>query len=516
MSPLNKTGGRVLDVQDNPELVLELPSFAGGENTVGEDQELKVNEARIIENWDAVSLGGMIRSKGFNEVADGGATYTAAPDGLCHHFEGSTIRNFILVGGELAYKNAAVITQQTTSAYTNGTLCGCLSAGGAFWFTNATDNLKRATIAGGSAAATGQPSSARERIYYHKSRLIAEGGGVTVFGSRAGTGNWNSANTFSASGDAWNIDLPDLTKGCAPGFPSGDEVTVFTEFGAYSLFNFPNISFRPVAGSPGCSAPFSIATGQPGVFFFSKYPTRGVFLWDRSNWIELTINEDWVDDVDLTKRCFGIYREGKYHIFYNELGSGVSYPNRWRIYDTAFGRWMTRTVHTGLSDSFAFPAVLYKSSNELYVTSAQKDKVYELETEDNSDEGLNTIANYKTKDFTSKDFGLERDEIRMKLLKVTISYYGSRGLLSFQWNSDRGIHTGSQVIEMTADGAMINSSFTVNTSFLSSPPPTRTITRSFGNNAVGRRFSFQILNSNTGDRPIVKKVKVFAVALEEA
>ena len=62
--PFKLTNRQALDRRNPIELVLELLSFAGGENTIGEDQELKSNEARIIRNWDAISLGGMERSKG--------------------------------------------------------------------------------------------------------------------------------------------------------------------------------------------------------------------------------------------------------------------------------------------------------------------------------------------------------------------------------------------------------------------------------------------------------------------
>ncbi len=514
--PLSKTYNEILDRKDNPELVLELLSFAGGENTIGEDQELKTNEARTIENWDSISLGGMERSKGFTEVSDGGASYSTAPDGLFHHFEGSTVRNYVIIGGDLAYKNGSAITQQTAGAFTSGTLCGGVSAGSSLWITNTTDNLKRATIAGGAVTPAGQPSSARERVYYHKSRLVAEGGGVTVYGSRASTGNWTAANAWSATGDAWNIDLPDLTKGCAPNFPSGNEILVFTEYQAYSLYNFPNVAFRPIESSHGCSAPFSIAQGNQGVCFISKYPTLGVYLYDRVNFINLTINEDWIEDVDLTKRCFGVYRENTYHLFYNEIGSGVSYPNVWRIYDFSFGRWMKRPINASVSDTFGYPAVLHKSSNEFYIASSQKDKLYQLEDTSNSDNTYSTEATYTTKDFTSRDFGLERDEVRLKLLKMTVTYYGTTGNLTFNWIADRGLATGSQTITISSTGALVNTTFTINTSSLSTPPPDKTLTQSFGNSAIGRRFNFQIRNTGTSVRPKIKKIKIVALALDES
>lgn len=513
--PVNKTYRGVLDQADSPEMVLEIPSFAGGENTVGQDQELKVNEARIIENWDSNSLGGMIRSKGFTQIASGGASYSTAPDGVLHHFEGSSTRNYVIVGGDVTRINGSSLTQTDASAFTSGTLTHGLSAGNKAWFTNSTNNLKYTTISGSITTPTTQPAAARDRIYLHKSRLIAEGGGVTVYGSKAGSGNWAGAGGWTTSGDSWNIDLPDLTQGCVPGFPSGPEITVFTKFGAYSLYNMPNIAFREILGSHGCSHPYSIARGAEGVYFFSLYPTLGVYLWDGASWINLTVNETWVNQVSLTNRCFGVYSENKYRIFYNDNTSGVSYPNVERIYDARFGRWMNRTINSSVADNLGIPFLLTKANNELYCTSSRSDLVYQLEDASNSDNTYSTIANYKTKDFTSKDFGVERDEIRMKLLKATITYYGSTGSFILGWTADRGIRSGSMTITMSGSGDLLNSTFTVNTSILSTPPPDKTVTKSFNNSAVGSRFSFQLLNTATGDRPIIKKIKIVAIALQE-
>lgn len=605
--PLNKTYRQVLDASpESVELVLNIPSFAGGENTIGQDQELKSNEARVIENWDSDSLGGMIRSKGFTQIASGlnyikavvftgsglndatsGGTYsgtvnatytviidssvaspdtfkwkkdsgsfttgvvmtgsaqtlsdgvtitfsatdghtlddqwvitaisyTSAPDGALHHFEGTSTRNYIIIEGDVAYINGSAITKTDIAAFTSGTLTHGLSAGSKAFFTNSTDNLKYTTIAGTIAAGTTSPASARDRIYLHKSRLVAEGGGVTVYGSKAGSGNWVGAGGWNTSGDSWNIDLPDLTQGCAPGFPSGGQITVFTKFGAYALTNFPNVAQNYILGSHGCSHPYSIQIGAEGVYLFSLYPTLGVFLWNGSTWTNLTVNEDWVSNVSLSNRCFGIYSENKYRIIYNDSSSGVSYPNRCRIYDARWGRWMNRPINSSVADNFGIPTLLTKSSNELYVTSSRFDKVYQLEDASNSDNTYNTEANYKTKDFTSLDFGLPRDEVRMKLLKVTATFYASTGSFSLAWTSDRGLHTGSVSFQSTATGDLLNTTFTINNSSLVSVPSDNTITKSFNNSAIGRRFSFQLLNNATGDRVKIKKLKIVGIALEEA
>lgn len=512
---IGKTYRQVLDVQDAQELVLEINSFAGGENTIGQDHELKSNEARRIENWDADSLGGMIRSKGFTQISSGGATYSTAPDGMLHHYEGSSIRDYVIIGGDIAYINGTAITQVDAAAFTSGVLTHGLSAGNKAWFTNSTNNLKYTTISGSVTTPTTQPASARDRIYLHNFRLIAEGGGVTVYGSKAGSGNWAGAGGWNTSGDSWNIDMPDLTQGCVPGFPSGQEVTVFTKFSAYSLYNFPNVARREILGSHGCSAPYSIAKGTEGVFLFSLYPNIGIFLWNGVNWTNLTINESWVNDVSLTNRCFGIYSDNKYRFFYNDKTSAVSYPNVLRIYDAKWGRWMKRKINSYVADNFGIPILKTKNNNELYVSSSRNDTIYQLEDSSNSDNTYNTEATYITKNFTSLDFGLQRDEIRMKLVKATVTYYSSTGTFSILWKSDDGNHTNSIIFDSSISGDRLNIDFTINTSRLSSSPPQRTVTKSFDNSAVGRRFSFEIINNNTGDRVIIKKIKIIAIALEE-
>lgn len=520
--PFYKSSREILDRKKQLELVLELLSFSGGENTVGEDQELKPNEARLIENWDAINLGGMKRSLGFKKEADGEANWTQDIDLVIQHKEGASTRTYAVVEGDLVYENGAALTQADNNCFTSGVLCHGVSVGDVLYITNSTDNIKKKTIGVAISALTDPPTNARERLYYHKFRLIAEGGGRRVYGSRAGKGNFDAADGFSKANDAWNIDLPDDTQG---GVPVGDDFVVFTKYGTFALYNFPDIAYRPILASHGCSAPYSIAKGNEGIFFVSEYPSLGVYLWDGANFIDLTANHDFVDDIDFSKRIFGIYREGSYHLFYNESGSGVSYPNKWRIYDTSLGRWMDRLVNSAVGDNFGYPALLKYSNNELYVGSSRTDKLYELETTDNSDEGENTEANYKTKDFSSADFNVAGagkrfpiDEVRLKLTKIVVTAYGTKGVITVQWEADRGAHTGSQTFDISAEGDLINTTFTVNTSKIISTDslPDKTIAKSFANSAVGKRFNFQILNSNTGNRPEVKKIKIHAVALEEA
>ncbi len=504
------TQSKQLDQSQSVELVLEIPSFAGGENTIGQDQELKSNEARLIENWDSDSFGGMIRTKGFTSIAESTVPiYTSAADLLMHHFEGTTVRNLLIIEGNLARINGSTFAEVGTAGFTSGVLSHGVSAGGSAWITNPTDNLKQYTISGGLVTPAGQPAEACERISEHKSRLVAEGGSATVYGSRGGKGNWTSPTAWTASGDAWSSTLPDLTQGHAVGFPSGNEITVFTKFSTFVLSNFPNVGFRPIRPSPGCGAPYSVALGTEGVYFLSNYPTKGIYLWDGVRFINLTINEEWISEVNLSGRIFGIYRENKYLLFYNETGSGVSYPNRCRYYDARWGKWASRTINPSVDDKFGYPMVATKSNNELYVASSINDVVFQLEDTSNSDNGYETMANYKTKDFTSKDFGLD-DELLLKLISATITYYGSVDEFSLQWTSDRGIRSGSMVFDLTSDGDLLNTTFIVNQSYITTLPPDKTTIRKFSNNAVGRRFELQLLNAAMGDRAKIKKVVIKA------
>src|SRR3990167_2099301 len=522
--PKYKSSLAVLDRPVSLELVLELLSFAGGENTKGEDAALKSNEARLIENWDSLSIGGMERSKGFNEVADGGAPYTAALDLVAHHKEGTaTTRVFGVIAGDLVYKNGAVLSQTDAAAFTSGKLCHAVSAGDKLWITNETDNLKYKTIAGAITVPASVPTAARSRIYHSRFRLLAEGNGKTVYGSRAASGNWTAADAWSLANDAFNIDLPDQTFGMVPGFPSGVEDLIFTYFRTYALFNYPDVAYRIIPNGIGCAAPYTIARGKEGVFFLSNYPTLGIFLYNGVDFIELTVLHDFVEDVNLAQRIFGIYRDGRYYLFYNETGSGVTYPNRVKIYDTRWGRWMSRPVHASLSDNFGYPALLQYDNNELYAGSSQKDKLYELETEDDSAEANATQATYRTKTFSSRDWStidgspFPVDHVRLKLLKMVITLFGTTGNVGVLWRADRGARSGSQTITLSASGDLINSTFTVNTSQIIALDSLvdKTFIRSFANAAIGRFFSFDITNNETGNHPKIRSVKLHALALEE-
>lgn len=513
-----------LDKYNSPEMTLELLSFSGGENTVSEDQACKVSEARVCENWEALSLGGMERAKGFNEVADGGATYTSKSDLLIQHKDVGGTGIYGIIEGDLVIKNGSSIDTEDNGAFTSGTLSHAVSAGEKLWITNTTDDLMVKTVGNPIAAATDLPGSPCARIYRHKNRLVAEGSATVprrVYGSRLGEGNWNAADGWSLSNDAWSVDLPNDTRGCVPNFPSGNEILVFTEDNCYALSNFPNTAFRPISTpGRGCGAPLSIALGDEGVYFVSRRPTLGVFLFDGVQFTELSkFNKDvFVEQIDFSNRIYGIYRNRKYYLFYNESGSGVTYPNRLRVFNADFGRWMERPVNADLSDNFGYPAVLEFSNKELYAASSQKDKWYELETDDNSDEGNDTEATYTTKDFSSRDFNggqFPIDDVKMKLISMTITYFGTIGSIGVQWTADRGLNSGSKTVNLNADGDLINSSFIVNTSLVVTSPPDKTVTTSFNNSAVGRRFSFTFTQTGSGTRGRIKKVKFNAVAVDE-
>lgn len=518
------TGRNILDTGSENEIILEILSYSAGINTISEDHVMQPNEARTVENWSAISIGGMERQKGINLIASSAG---ATGSDLAHfHYEDSTGSSELLgiIGGALVKESSPSIATITGGVFTSGKLSHACEGEDDSWITNATDNLRRYTIAGGLTTPSSQPASARERIYRHKNRLIAEGGGVRVYGSRVGVGNWTASDAWSLANDAWNIDLPNNTKGCAVGFPTGNVVTVFDQFQAYLLSNFPATRFEPVPNSRGCEAPYSIAVGDEGVYFVSKFPTLGVFVWDSTKFVDITPDQDFIDEIDLSKRVFGVYKERKYHLFYNKTNSGVTYTNKWKIFNAKFGRWMDRPLNSSLSDTIGYPSLLTKQNNELYAWSSQKKIVYDLEATNDSDNGNDTECTYITKDFTSRDFqspssgkNIPFDENLVKLTKITMTYYGTVGTITVKWNADRGRVTGTKSFDLTASGDKLNTEFTVNSSSIvsSSSLVDKKVTVSLANNAVGRTFSFEIRTSGSSTRPKIKKLKIHGILLSD-
>lgn len=520
---MTTTAKRFLDTSQDNEVILSILSYSGGENSISEDHIAQSNEARVVKNWDALSLGGMIRAKGFNRVAsEAGAT----DSDLGHfHYNDTSVAGEVLgiFKGGLYKKNGGDVTLITGGVFTSNELHHAVDGNDDAWITSLTDNLRRYTISGGLVTPSDQPTNGNPRIYRHKNRLIAEGSGKSIEGSRAGTGNWTAADAWSLANDAWSVTLPNPTKGCQPDFPNGQEVLAFTEFKAYSLFNFPNVAFRPIANSRGCSAPYSIARGDEGVYFVSKFPTLGVYIFDGVGFTNITVgNEDvFVDKINFSQRVFGTYRDRKYYLFYNNSDDGNAYMDTLRIFDAKFGRWMQRPINSNVSDTFGIPVVLTKQNNELYSWSSQKQRLYELETSDNSDEGEDTEAVYKTKNFTSRDFDtpgggqFSIDDVLMKLVKVTATIAGTVGNVTFQWTANEGSPSGSITFDLTADGDLINSTFIVNTSsvVVGSTLPDKVVTRTFNNAAVGRKFNFQLTNTGSSTRAEVKKLKIYAILL---
>lgn len=511
---------RLLDTGSENELILDILSYSGGINEISEDHVMLVNEGRVVKNWDAISLGGMQRAKGFSRVA---SEAPLTDSDLGHfHFNDTTGGSEILgiFNGGLYKENSGALAL-ISSVFTANELHHAAEGGDAAWITSLTDNLYRYTIAGGVAAPADQPTYGNPRIYRHKNRLVAEGASDLVEGSRVGVGNWTAADAWTLANDAWSINLPNPTAGCVPGFPSGNEILVFTKFEAYAIYNFPSVAFRPISGSRGCGAPYSPALGDEGVYFLSTHPTKGIYLYNGTNFTHLTAAQDWINDVNLSGRIFGAYRNNRYYFIYNETGSGVSYPNRMKIFDAKFSRWMDREVNPTVSDTFGIPFLLTKQNNELYAWSSQKMRLYELETTDTSDEGEETQADYRTKTFTSKDFvdvasrAFPIDNVIMKLLKITISYYGTSGVFTLHWIADDGKVAGDKTFSLEASGALINSTFTVNTSMIvsSADLADRNVTATFGNNAVGRRFQFQILQNGASTLPKIKKIKIYAESI---
>lgn len=517
-----------LDNLDALELALEILSFAGGENTIGEDQATKINQARVIKNWNLISLGGMERMPGINKIGDGGAGYATFADMMIQHKDSGGTVLYGAINGDSVKLVGTVITQDDIAAFsTPGTLLGAVSVlNNALWVTSQVDDLMKKTVGNAIAAATDQPAQKYARIYNHKSRLLVEGGVTNknrVEICRAGIGNWDAADAWSLANDACSIDLPEDTRGCVPGFPGGNDVLVFTENECFAIYNFPQVAFRPFVRI-GNAAPHALALGDEGVYFVSRRPNKGVFLMSQTGEVkELTqFNRDvFTDKIDFSGRVLGVYRNRRYYLFYNESNSGVTYPNRCRIYDARFEAWIERPINMALGEAFGIPTVMkYNEGVELYVASSIVDKWYEMEV-GTDDEGEDTQATYKTKDFSSRDFALARggqfpiDDVRMKFIDLVITFNGNSGTFNINWETDRGLHSGSKVVTLTSTGFVLGSSL-LGTGTIGGSPTDKTVVIKLPNTCVGKRINLTFVNNGQGTRPKIKKVKLRAIALEEA
>ena len=516
----------LLDTGEGNEIYLELLSFSGGENQISEDHVTQSNEARTSINFEPLSIGGMQRMSGINQIASGAAPVTEDKFSVLGHYHykdsASTGQPMGVIEGDLVViSGAAVLTASGGSGlFTADKECTAVDGGNAMWITNSTDNLKRYAIESGAGAIADVPTKARDGIYKHKQRLFAEGGDTTVYSSRAGTGNWMEADAWSAANDASNIDLPDYTTGSVPNFPSGNEIAVFTKFGCYSVFNFPNVAYRAIPNSFGCSDRKSLSVGNGGVFGFGEFPTRAIWFWNGTTFTSLTEGVDWIDDIRTSIKMRSCFRENRYWIAYNDDAT-KSYTNKLKFFDVKFGGWFEREINSDVGDSIGELMVLTKNDNELYGWSSQTWNAWQLET-GTDDDGNDTQAQYKTKEFTSRDFSYASggkafpiDEISIKLTKIRMQFYGTAGSITLQWTGDSGVNSGSISYDLTAEGDLINSTFTLNSSKVITAPPDSNEIQSVSNNAVARRFSFQILHNGSSTKPKIKKIKIYGLALEE-
>jgi len=117
----------------------------------------------------------MQRSKGFNEVGDGGGTYTEDVDFLIQHYEGTNNEVYGVIEGDLVILSGSTIAQEDAAAFTTGVECHGVVHDSTLWITNGTDGLRYKTIGAGIATPTQEPAATgntvdKDRIYYHKLR----------------------------------------------------------------------------------------------------------------------------------------------------------------------------------------------------------------------------------------------------------------------------------------------------------------------------------------------------------
>lgn len=513
----------LLDTAEETEVVLEVLGFSGGENQISPDHLTQNNECRTNENWEPTSVGALKRVSGIDQIATAGSGVSDAESFLGHHHYNETSASERILGvidTDLVEKSGSALAVSTggTAAFTADKVCTAVDGGDAAWITNGTDNLKRYTIAAGLATPAQQPASAHDGIYKSKQRLLAVGNSRTIEYSRTGTGNWTAADAWTASNDAATTDLPGFATGALPGFPSSGVDAVFNKDSCYAVFGVPNVAYDEIPNSMGCHDLRTLARAEDGAFGFTLFPKKMVWFWNRTQFIDLTDNVDWIDNVSTTNRMWAAYRDGKYYFFYNDSTSGVSTVNRLKIFDKKFGGWRSRIFNA--SDNLGAPLVLKRTTGDIYAFSSSNYNLYQLDV-GTEDEGSDTEATYVTKRFTSRDFlsqssgkPVSLDEVCIKLTKILVQYNGQVGSINIAWGSDFGAVSDSISIDLAASGTGLGS-FTLGTDTLAAGAADAVKCISLSNKALGKRFDLTISNNGQSTRPEIKKIRLYGILYHE-
>ena len=487
--------------------------YDGGLNTTDSNEILKDSEAIIRKNWGNDNVGAIEKVKGFTK-ANAVVLASAAVTGLFRVYQSDGTEKLLAIcNGVVSYSDddgstftgATGGTGFSTSVFNSGVNYNDL-----FFFSNATNNLYHYTPGTDTvAAATSQPANPCRIILKRADRrllaLVNSVNGSTLYYSKIDpTGT--AADDWSAAADAGSIAIDGAkSEPLTGGVTFGAVDIIFKDYAAFRVWGYPAPQVVRMPGSPGCAAPQSIAQGDGYSFHLAH---DGVWMFDGNKFTKISdpvkniidlINESYIQN------SFGVYRDGKYYLFYTVSGATVN--GDCLIYDVQHSNpyagqnvWFERD---GLAMNCPIVFTGSTDSNQIFAgTSAATGFVYRLDfSSTGADDTSNIEATYQT-----KYFNMGYPHLVKRFRRVHVRYYSSKGTLLFNWYTNRGITTGSFSVAVSQTGVALGV-FVLGTDYLASDVET-SYSVNLPDTAVGKDISIKITHDDTGTAPIIRDIEI--------
>src|SRR3990167_3295166 len=507
-----------LDTLDNATGSIFIKRFDGGLNTQESNENLGDNEAIIRKNWASDNAGSIKKVNGYTKK-NSSAIASKPIRGLFRVYQSNGTKHLLAICNGASFYSTdggTTFTAVTTGTGLTETVFNSgVNYNNLFFFTNATDNLKLYTP-GTTTMSTpaGVPTDPCRILLKRSDRtllaLVNSVNGSTLYFSKVDpTGA--AADDWSAANDAGSIAIDGaLSEPLTGGMTFGAVDIIFKSYAAFRVWGYPTPQAIRMPGSPGCTAPQSVAQGD-GLGFHLAHD--GVWMFDGNKFIKISLPiETIIDGINPSyiQNAFGVYREGLYWLFYTP--SGLTTNTKCLIYDVTFSNpyigknlWYERDALAMIS-----PCLLNGEGddNELFAgASADTGFVYRLDfSSAGADVTSDIEAIYQTKYFNG---GKDLDPIShvvKKFTKIHITYFLASGTINVRWYTDRGLTSGSFNLSITQSGVVLGV-FVLGTDTLASDTE-KTHTERLPDTAIGRDISLKFTHDGQGAPPIIRNVEI--------
>jgi len=482
-----------LDKIDNTRDSKTLNNFTGGLNVILTNDLLGDGEALIRKNWGQDELGALKKVNGYTKK-NSTLIHASPIHGLFRVYKSAGSDELLAIcNGAMYYSD------NEGTSWTAATSGGSLSTSDfftgvnyndLFFFTSPTDNLKHFTPSTNTvAAATDTPTVGCKVLFKRADRrlvaLVNSTNGSTLYHSKVDpTGT--AADDWSATGDAGSIAI-DGTKSdpLTAGISLGTYDLIFKDATAFKVWDYPATKAVRIIGSPGCAAPYSIASGGGYIFLLGR---DAIWMWDGVSFTKISdpvrsviagINSTYIQNA------FAVYRNGFYLLFYTPTGQTTN--TKCLVYDVKYSNPYDNKCIWYERDDLAINCPLVLSgtgdANEIYGGDAPSTGfIYRLDN-GTSDNTANITAIYQT-----KYFDMKASNVVKRFAKVYIEYYNTSGTFTINWYVNRGSATGSYTITGTGGSAID----------IQTLPDT----------AVGTDFSVKVTHVGASTAPVIRSIEI--------